>query len=143
MPDKQKSKGKLGGYRPGAGRPKGSKNKKIEIDPHGSTARLEQLGFDPVEATVRMYEEVGKKIIEMEANKNVSAMAIANLYNTKEKLINNLMRYGYRQVPEKTEIEQSNFTFGVTLTDSPEEQADPTGSETSTETTIEGPSAVH
>ena len=51
-------KGKLGGYRPGAGRPKGSKNKKIEIDPHGSTARLEQLGFDPVEAMRKFIQDL-------------------------------------------------------------------------------------
>lgn len=106
-----------GGRRPGAGRPKGSRNKKIEIDPHGSTARLESLGFDPVEATVKMYFEVEKKIAKMEEDPKSSTMAISNLYNTKEKLVNNLMRYGYRQVPEKTEVEQNVQTFGITLTD--------------------------
>ena len=120
-----KKKDNRGGSRRGAGRPKGSRNKKIEIDPHGSTARLESLGFDPVEATVKMFFEVEKKITEMEANPKSSTMAISNLYNTKEKLINNLMRYGYRQVPEKSEVETTTFTFGVELTDSPVDPVDP------------------
>jgi hypothetical protein len=124
MSDEKKPSNR-GGYRPGAGRPKGSKTKRIQIDPQGSTKRLEELGFDPVEATVKMFFEVEKKIAEMEANPKTSTMAIASLVNTKEKLINNLMRYGYRPVPDKTEVEQSTFTFGVDLTDTATEDFEP------------------
>jgi len=111
--------GAHGGKRPGAGRPKGSKN---QFSKH-SVDRLKELEFDPMEAMVDLYHETATIIAEMEDvnhPRRYSAPALAALIINKQKVINDLMRYGYRHVPEKIEVEavekqpfQINFT-GVT-----------------------------
>jgi len=105
-----------GGKRPGAGRPKGSKN---NFSKH-SVERLEELGFDPMEKMVELYKETTTMVTEMEdANhpRRYSAQALATLMITKQKLINDLLRYGYRPVPEKQEQEiTEKKPMSITLT---------------------------
>ena len=65
MTEKQ-SKNSKGGARIGAGRPKGARNlrpSRVEIDSHGSTKKLEALGFDPIEAHIKSIEEIDKIMI--------------------------------------------------------------------------------
>lgn len=99
-----KPKGQLGGAREGAGRPKGSKN----IYSKDSVKKLEELGFDPIERTVEMYHNVQKALRELEAANKMTSGAYASLQSTAGTLINNLMQYGYKKVPEKQEIEVEN-----------------------------------
>jgi len=105
-----------GGKRPGAGRPKGSKN---NFSKH-SVERLEELGFDPMEKMVELYKETTTMVTEMEDSshpRRYSAQALATLMITKQKLINDLMRYGYRPVPEKQEQEiTEKKPMSITLT---------------------------
>jgi len=115
-------KPKLGGKREGAGRPKGARNlrpSRVEIDSHGSTKKLEALGFDPIEAHIKSIEEIDIRLSKEDKKRKPSSMAVSQLLSIKEKHVSSLMRYGYRQVPEKTEIESQVNTFGITLTDSP------------------------
>jgi hypothetical protein len=110
-----------GGKRAGAGRPKGSKN---QFSKH-SVDRLKELEFDPMQAMVDLFHDTCRMITEMDDpdhSRRYSAQAMASLIITKQKLINDLMRYGYRHVPEKIEQEvtekkpmQINLT-GVTAT---------------------------
>jgi len=112
-----------GGARPGAGRPKGARNlrpTRVEIDSHGSIKKLEQLGFDPIEAHIKAIEEIDIRLNKEDQKKKPSSMAVSQLLSIKEKHVSSLMRYGYRQVPEKQEIEKKVQTFGITLTDAPE-----------------------
>jgi hypothetical protein len=112
----------MGGKRPGAGRPRGARNyrpSRVEIDSHGSTKKLEALGFDPIEAHIKAIEEIDIRLNKEDQKKKPSSMAVSQLLSIKEKHVSSLMRYGYRQVPEKTEIESKVNTFGITLTDSP------------------------
>lgn len=93
-----------GGKRTGAGRPKGSKN---QFSKH-SVDRLKELSFDPMAEMVELFHETSDMILEMDDPKHprrYSAQAMATLIITKQKLINDLMRYGYRHVPEKIENE--------------------------------------
>jgi len=105
-----------GGKRAGAGRPKGSKN---NFSKH-SVERLEQLGFDPMSKMVDLYHETTKMVEEMEDpnhSRRYSAQALATLMITKQKLINDLLRYGYRPVPEKQEQEiTEKKPMSITLT---------------------------
>ena len=113
---------KLGGKREGAGRPKGARNlrpSRVEIDSHGSTKKLEALGFDPIEAHIKSIEEIDIRLSKEDKKRKPSSMAVSQLLSIKEKHVSSLMRYGYRQVPEKTEIESQVNTFGITLTDAP------------------------
>lgn len=109
-------KGKNGGRRPGAGRPKGSKN---QFSKH-SVDRLKELNFDPMLAMVELYHETTQIISEMEDPdhpRRYSAPALASLVINKQKIVNDLMRYGYRYVPEKIEQEVTEKKpFQISLT---------------------------
>jgi len=111
-----------GGARKGAGRPAGSKN----IYSNESVKKLEELGFDPITMMVQKYHEITEALtgtymnaegVEMPTVREGSG-AYAQLVATQGILINNLMQYGYKKVPEKQEIEQTtkpmeiNFSFG-------------------------------
>jgi hypothetical protein len=92
--------GQRGGLRPGQGRPKGT----TTIYSKESVKKLQTLGFDPIEKLVEHYYTVQDKVTDMEEGKTrFSAVAMANLLNIQTNVMNTLMRYGYRQVPEKTE----------------------------------------
>ena len=125
---------KLGGKREGAGRPKGARNlrpSRVEIDSHGSTKKLEALGFDPIEAHIKSIEEIDIRLAKEDKKRKPSSMAVSQLLSIKEKHVSSLMRYGYRQVPEKTEIESQVNTFGITLTDSvPTPSSEPVAEQT-------------
>lgn len=92
--------GQRGGLRPGQGRPKGT----TTIYSKESVKKLQSLGFDPIEKLVDHYYTVQAKITAMENGEaKYSAIALANLLNIQTSVMNTLMKYGYRQVPEKTE----------------------------------------
>jgi len=97
MPDNRLDK--RGGAREGAGRPKGSKN----INSMASVKKLEELGFDPIEMMVVQYREIDAALSS--GNIRIGSGAYAQLIATKGQLINNLMQYGYKKVPEKIEQE--------------------------------------
>jgi len=88
-----------GGKREGAGRPKGSKN----INSMASVKKLEELKFDPIEQMVSKYEMIEKALND--GSVRVGSGAYAQLLATQGQLINNLMQYGYKKVPEKIEQE--------------------------------------
>lgn len=88
-----------GGARPGAGRPKGSKNKLGK----NSVEKLAALEFDPIEEMVKKYHEISALLASGEIK--IGSVAHAQLTATQGSLINNLMAYGYRKVPEKQEID--------------------------------------
>jgi hypothetical protein len=96
-----RGKNLVGGRKPGSGRPKGSKN----INSLASVKKLEALGFDPIEEMTRLYFEISTKIESGEVRKGSGAYA--QLIATQGTLINNLMAYGYKKVPEKVEQEIS------------------------------------
>jgi hypothetical protein len=97
MPDNRKDK--TGGRKPGSGRPKGSKN----INSMASVKKLEELGFDPIEMMVKQYKEIDLRLSD--GTVRVGSGAYAQLLATQGQLINNLMQYGYKKVPEKIEQE--------------------------------------
>jgi hypothetical protein len=88
-----------GGKREGAGRPKGSKN----INSMASVKKLEELKFDPIEQMVSKYEMIEKALND--GSVRVGSGAYTQLLATQGQLINNLMQYGYKKVPEKIEQE--------------------------------------
>jgi hypothetical protein len=115
-PESQIVVGQNGGKRPGAGRPKGSKN---QFSKH-SVDRLKELSFDPMEHMVELYHETSQIIAEMDDQnhpRRYSAPAMASLLINKQKIVNDLMRYGYRYVPEKVEQEiTERKPFQISLT---------------------------
>jgi hypothetical protein len=115
-PESQIVVGQNGGKRPGAGRPKGSKN---QFSKH-SVDRLKELSFYPMEHMVELYHETSQIIAEMDDQnhpRRYSAPAMASLLINKQKIVNDLMRYGYRYVPEKVEQEiTERKPFQISLT---------------------------
>ena len=103
--------GKNGGKRTGGGRPKGSKN----IYSHESVKKLQELNFDPIEQMVQEYNSINDLLDSGEIK--IGSGAHAQLVSTKATLINNLMQYGYKKIPEKQEIETFNKKpIAITLT---------------------------
>lgn len=94
-------KDKRGGKREGAGRPKGS----ININSMASVKKLQDLGFDPITMMVEKYNQIEEKLTD--GSVRVGSGAYAQLLATQGTLINNLMQYGYKKVPEKIETELS------------------------------------
>ena len=87
--------------KPGSGRPKGSKN----INSMAAYKKLEELGFDPIEMMVEKYQAI--EISLNDGSIRVGSGSYAQLVATQGTLINNLMAYGYKKVPEKIEQEVS------------------------------------
>jgi len=86
---------------PGPGRPKGSKN----INSMASVKKLEELGFDPIEHMVKKYHDIQKQLENLESVGKSTSGAYAQLTAVQGQLINNLMAYGYKKIPDKVEQE--------------------------------------
>jgi len=57
---------------------------------------------------VIQYHKIDDMISEMNLGKRrYSAVAMQGLLSTQASIINNLMKYGYRSVPERREVETS------------------------------------
>ena len=91
MANPNPTKRQNGGRREGAGRPRGSKN---------------IYSKDSVKMMVQKYQEIQTMLDSGEIR--VGSGAYAQLMATQGTLINNLMQYGYKKVPEKQEIEVEN-----------------------------------
>lgn len=80
-----------------------------------SVQKLRQLGFDPIEKMVDLYQKITKEIEKMdklntnntafttmtgERRTRFSGVAYANLIAIQQKIIADLMRYGYARVSE-------------------------------------------
>ena len=76
-----------------------------------SNQRLNDIGFDPIARMVELYDEVSIEILELEwirdnqakTKKKYSGVAHSNLLVLKQKLVNDLLRYGYSRVNENTQ----------------------------------------
>jgi hypothetical protein len=107
------------GRRRGQGRPKGSRN----IYSNESVKKLEQLGFDPISMMVEKYYQVEEMINDGTIRKGSGAHA--QLLATQQKIINDLMQYGYRRVPEKQELSIENKKpIAIKLTSPKKDEAD-------------------
>ena len=104
MPDGQKCVMEPGIEQPksgrGPGRPPGSKN----IWSASSRMKLNELGFNPIEKMVEQYEAINKEIAELKARDRPPTMTIATLMMGQQKLISDLLRYGYGRVTEVQEV---------------------------------------
>ena len=109
-----KRKNKNGGKREGAGRPKGSKN----INSMASVKKLEELKFDPIEMMVQKYTYIEAQLDKHHSGEKVlGGGAFAQLIATQGTLINNLMMYGYKKIPDKLEQEiTEKKPVAITLT---------------------------
>jgi hypothetical protein len=74
--------------------------------------RLAQLGFDPMEQMVKLSKDIDKELYKIKHYSNgtlrekFSMVAYAQLLATQQKLINDLMRYGYSRVPETEDTQE-------------------------------------
>lgn len=117
MANPHPTKPQMGGRREGAGRPKGSKN----INSMASVKKLEELGFDPIEMMVQKYNEIQEKLADGTVKDGSGAQA--QLIATQGTLINNLMAYGYKRIPDKIEQEVTEKKpISILLTDNKKEE---------------------
>ena len=119
MPDNRKDK--TGGRKPGSGRPKGAKN----INSMAAVKKLEELGFDPIEHMVKKYNDIQVQLDHLEAVNKQTSGAYAQLTSTQGQLINNLMAYGYKKIPDKVEQEiTEKKPISILLTDNKKDNGD-------------------
>jgi hypothetical protein len=90
--------------------------KKYTRGSNNARRMLAQLQFDPIAQMIVAYQEVDKEIAEMNELKQVtmvredgsvrkySSMAHGQLLVLKQKIINDLLRYGYARIPESVNI---------------------------------------
>jgi hypothetical protein len=107
-------------------RHKGRKPGAVARHNKSAVIRLAELGFDPLEKLVQLYGEITTEINELNELKTnpkvlkngdirrYSSMAHAQLITTQQKLINDLMRYGYARVPETVNI-KPEAPKGITI----------------------------
>lgn len=83
-----------------------------------SRKRLVQLEFDPIQRQIELFDRIERKILELESQPRYSMVAYAQLIATKQKIANDLMRYGYSRMPETNEIKNINTApVKIMLTD--------------------------
>jgi len=124
MANPHPTKPQMGGRREGAGRPKGSKN----INSMASVKKLEELGFDPIEMMVKKYTEIQERLTDGTVKEGSGAYA--QLIATQGTLINNLMQYGYKKIPDKIEQEVTEKKpISILLTDTNEKEKEDTSNE--------------
>lgn len=97
---------KLGGLAPKGGRQRGQ----VEIYSKDSAKKLQELGFDPIVEMIRLKDEIDKDILELKAMARPPMQALAALQNTKQKIVNDLMRYGYARQTETSEVLNGELT---------------------------------
>jgi hypothetical protein len=105
---------------------KGRKAGTVARHNKSAVIRLYELGFDPIEKLVELYREISKEIEELDRLKlcpimlkngevrRYSSMTHAQLLTTQQKLINDLMRYGYARVPETVNV-KTDIPKGITI----------------------------
>lgn len=88
---------------------------------YAASRKLALMNFDPLEKLVKLYERIQGEIQWMERLKDAtlitkdgtthkySKMAHHALLAQQQKLLNDLMRYGYARVPETVHIETSEL----------------------------------
>lgn len=86
------------------GRPKGTTGI-THIHSKAAVKKLEALGFDPIEKMIEMYNDIEEEIYTIKKSARPSQVAITNLISARQKIINDLMRYGYARTPETNELE--------------------------------------
>jgi hypothetical protein len=86
-----------------------------------SVKKLEELGFDPIEMMVEKYSEIQEKLADGSVKEGSGAYA--QLIATQGTLINNLMSYGYKRIPDKIEQEVTEKKpISILLTDNKKEE---------------------
>lgn len=108
------------------GNRRGRKPGSVTRHSKSAVVRLAELGFDPIEKLVQLYHDISREIEELDQLKltplmlkngdvrRYSSMAHAQLITTQQKLINDLMRYGYARVPETVNI-KPEAPKGITI----------------------------
>lgn len=80
------------------------------LQPSKAPEKLGELGFDPIAKLVATHEKIDREIYDMmyddEGNprRKFSQVAIAALYGIQAKIGADLLKYGYKRVPETIEV---------------------------------------
>lgn len=86
-----------------------------------SIKTLERINFDPIQRMVMLYNEVTRELYHLTHNEDdsrkekYSTVLHASLLTTKQKIINDLLRYGYTAPVERVSIEHQNKAAPLTI----------------------------
>lgn len=106
---------------------KGRPRKSTNIYSAEAIKKMENMGFCPLTALINQYEDICRKLEEMEEGKRrSSALAMANLESLKKQISETLMKYSYRPAPTSSEaVIETKTPLKITLAglDDEEEEA--------------------
>jgi hypothetical protein len=89
------------------------------MDPMDPVAQFIKLGFDPLAASIFMIREVDKRLKWMMSQSKPAMQAISALMGVKERLISNMMKYGYKTIGDRADAGVISIPLSITLTDRP------------------------
>jgi hypothetical protein len=105
-----------------------------KINVRGAGAKLETLGFDPIETMVRKYDEIQCLIDNILISRKPSMIAVTQLLGHQQRISEKLMEYGYAKVPTNLPAEsdtgEEGFLTIVYADDEGTEASDRTNSQT-------------
>ena len=73
----------------------------MKIHTRNSVGKLEELGFDPIAEMVREFDSIGDTLTIMRASGKRSMHAEATLLGLRQKIANDLLKYGYNAAPDR------------------------------------------
>ena len=85
----------------------------VVIDPQKAHEKLQRLGFDPIQKMVELHENIEADLANLmydedgEIRKNYSQVAYAQMMSIKQKVVADLLRFGYARVTEGIEVKNS------------------------------------
>lgn len=98
---------------------------KTRVSVYAASRKMAQMNFDPLEKLIKLYQKIQGEVIWMESLKEGSVVkkdgtthrysktAHAELLNQQQRLLTELMRFGYARVPETVNIETNELPSPV------------------------------
>lgn len=87
-----------------------------------AVGKLSELGFDPIETMVRKFDEIQSIIDNVLMSAKPSMIAVTQLLGLQQKISNDLMKYGYNQVAERSPeegVHEAPIRIILTVDESP------------------------
>jgi hypothetical protein len=89
---------------------RGRKPGTVNIVTRQAHRKLMQLGFDPIQKMVDLYDKITADIAKVEASPKPSMYALGALRAAQQKCVSELLRYGYSRVSESNEVVNKQIT---------------------------------
>jgi hypothetical protein len=81
-----------------------------DLKPPNAINKLRKLEFDPIEESIKTYQQTNDAIDRLLGQSKYSPIALASLLSIKQKTANDLIRYKYARTNENVLSDASEYT---------------------------------